>query len=192
MDERKEFEGVGDVFESTETQDKMKLDLNNIEATPSGLETESRFGEAEEIESTPAYEEIPEESFEPVAEPVVEEAPTAPVEKKAKKEKKPKAKKDKEKMHKILRIAIIVIVSIATLWTVMYTVDHVLACQGITPFFSVSETVYEDGSLSYKCLGYKVQFMFDANDNLTQKCVPFWEDGPNDIRFARGELFEAY
>ena len=95
-------------------------------------------------------------------------------------------------MHKILRIAIIVIVSIATLWTVMYTVDHVLACQGITPFFAVSETVYEDGSLSYKCLGYKVQFMFDANDNLTQKCVPFWEDGPNDIRFARGELFEVY
>lgn len=193
MDERKEFDGVGDVFESTETQDKMKLDLNNIEATPSGLDNESRFGEAEEYEDVPVFEETPIEVVEPVAEPVVfEEVPEEPKTKKAKKEKKPKAKKDKEKMHKILRIAIIVIVSIATLWTVMYTVDHVLACQGITPFFAVSETVYEDGSLSYKCLGYKVQFMFDANDNLTQKCVPFWEDGPNDIRFARGELFEVY
>lgn len=184
MDER--FEGV----ESTLTQDKMKLDLNNIEATQSGLETENRFGEAEELEETPTapvYEEAPERNLDPVITFKVEETPE---ETKTKKAKKPKAKK-KGTGAKIFRIAVIVIVSIATLWTVMYTVDHVLACQGITPFFAVSETVYEDGSLSYKCLGYKVQFMFDANDNLTQKCVPIWEDGPNDIRYARGELFEV-
>lgn len=188
MDERKDFEGV----EVSSTQDKMKLDLNNIEATQSGLETENRFGEAEEIAETPVYEETPVIAPDPVvvfgAQETFDEEPKK---KKAKKEKKPKAKSGKGNGAKIFRIAVIVIVSIATLWTVMYTVDHVLACQGITPFFAISETVYEDGSLSYKCLGYKVQFMFDANDNLTQKCVPIWEDGPNDIRYARGELFEV-
>lgn len=193
MNERKDFEGIGETYESAVPQDKMKLDLNNIEATQSGLETENRFGEAEEIDEAPVapvYEETPVTTPDPVAvfgvSETFDEEP-----KKAKKAKAPKAKSGKGNGAKIFRIAVIVIVSIATLWTVMYTVDHVLACQGITPFFAVSETVYEDGSLSYKCLGYKVQFMFDANDNLTQKCVPIWEDGPNDIRYARGELFEV-
>ena len=27
----------------------------------------------------------------------------------------------------------------------------------------------------------KIQFRFDSNGNLTQKCVPTWKDGPNDI-----------
>ncbi len=160
----------------------------------------------------PVVEEIIEEEPEvPAEEEPVEEAPAqaAPVvapilldevpedvepevkqEKKAKKEKKEKQPKDKTSKTKFLQIALIVIVSIATLWTVMYTVDHTLAAQGISPMFAISETEYDDHSLSYKCLGYKVQFMFDSNDRLTQKCVPAWKDGPNDIREQQGLIFE--
>lgn len=116
--------------------------------------------------------------------------PEVKQEKKAKKEKKEKQPKDKTSKTKFLQIALIVIVSIATLWTVMYTVDHTLAAQGISPMFAISETEYDDHSLSYKCLGYKVQFMFDSNDRLTQKCVPAWKDGPNDIREQQGLIFE--
>lgn len=161
----------------------------------------------EPVIEEPAVEEVIEEEPEaPAEEEPVEAAPVvAPVlldpiveddepevkqEKKSKKEKKEKQPKDKTSKVKFLQIALIVIVSFATLWTVMYTVDHTLAAQGISPMFALSETEYDDGSLSYKCLGYKVQFMFDSNDRLTQKCVPAWEDGPNDIREQQGLLFE--
>lgn len=201
MDERINLEGVDGAVEGVSSQNRVKLDFENIESTESGFAAENRFGEAQEINpvqpqpvqaeapvAPPMNAQVNEMQFN-FAPPPIEEPTESKKAKKEKKAKVPKGKKDKETVHKILRIAIIVIVSIATLWTVMYTVDHVLACQGITPFFALSETEFEDGSLSYTCLGYKVQFMFDANDNLTQKCVPIWEDGPNDVRYARGELF---
>ncbi len=102
----------------------------------------------------------------------------------------PQKKKEKIKFN-VLQIILIVIVSIAALWTVIYTVDHTLAAQGYSPAFSVSSKVYNDESYSFTCLGYKVQFMYDANGNLTQKCVPLLTDGPNDIREAKGEIFEV-
>ena len=157
----------------------------------------------EPIIEEPVFEEIIEDepeapAEEPVApvaapvllDPIVDDEPEVQEIKKEKKVKQPKQPKDKASKVKLLQIALIVIVSVATLWTVMYTVDHTLAAQGISPMFALSETEYDDHSLSYKCLGYKVQFMFDSNDRLTQKCVPAWEDGPNDIRAQQGLIFE--
>lgn len=148
----------------------------------------------EEEPEAPAEEEPVEAA--PVVAPVLldevpeDDEPEVKQDKKAKKEKKEKQPKDKKSKTKFLQIALITVVSIATLWTVMYTVDHTLAAQGISPMFAISETEYDDHSLSYKCLGYKVQFMFDSNDRLTQKCVPAWKDGPNDIREQQGLIFE--
>lgn len=123
--------------------------------------------------------------------------------KKAKQPLTPEAKKAKKaKQNKafgtFIRIFVIVILSVATLWTVMYTVDHTLAAQGIGPVFSYSEKEYtvsyidsEDaGAWSYECLGYKIQFVFDESGKLTQDCVWAWEEGPNDILSQRGVLFE--
>lgn len=114
-----------------------------------------------------------------------------PKEKKVK-EKKPKEKKVKEKKPKkektvgekfnALQIVLICVASVVALWTAMYTVDHTLAANGVSPVFCKMTEEFEDGSASYKGLGYKVQFKFDNNGNLTQKCLPIWKDGPNDIK----------
>ena len=96
-----------------------------------------------------------------------------------------KAKKARGKTKlKPLQIILICVFSVITAWFVIFTVDHTLAAQGISPLFSVETHTYEDGSTSYAGLGYKIQFRFDANGNLTQKCVPFWQEGPNDIVHA--------
>ena len=173
----------------------------------------------------PVVEEIVEEPVieEPVFEEVIEDEPEAPAEepaapvaapvlldpivddepevqevKKEKKVKQPKQPKDKASRVKLLQIALIVIVSVATLWTVMYTVDHTLAAQGIGPVFSYNNSEYtvsyinseEAGAWSYDCLGYKVQFLFDESGQLKQDCVWAWEEGPNDVLLKRGVLFE--
>ncbi|MBR3836238.1 MAG: hypothetical protein IKJ69_05580 [Clostridia bacterium] len=208
MDEKKNLDRIDELHESTSSENRIKFNLADIEATDVALE--ERFGTAPEIVEeempSPTIEVAPveEEIFEEVVEPEEPVAAAAPVMKiidetttvisddepvKAE-EKKPKKAKKKMKFN-ALQIIIIAVVAIATLWTVIYTVDHTLAAQGYSPAFSVSSTAYDDGSVSYKCLGYKVQFMYDSNDNLTQKCVPFWEDGPNDIRFNQGLLFEV-
>ncbi|MBP9988462.1 MAG: hypothetical protein KBT46_03095 [Ruminococcus sp.] len=104
---------------------------------------------------------------------------------KPKKEKKPKKKKVKNKNNSKLcgwQIAIIAVLGVITLWIAIFTVDHTLAANGLSPFFSKMTQEYEDGSQSYKGLGYKIQFKFDSNGNLTQKCVPFWQTGPNDVQ----------
>ena len=64
---------------------------------------------------------------------------------------------------------------------IVFTTDHTIAAQGYSPVFCVQTQSYEDGSASFKGLGYKIQFRFDSSGNLTQKCVPAWKDGPNDI-----------
>ncbi len=178
------------------------IDVTPVEDIEEPVYEEPVFEEpvAEELDiiEEPIIEEVIEEEPEaaPVAAPVFldpidDDEPEQKQEKKTKKEKKEKQPKDKTSKIKFLQIALIVIVSVATLWTVMYTVDHTLAAQGISPMFALSETEYDDHSLSYKCLGYKVQFMFDSNDRLTQKCVPAWEEGPNDIREQQGLIFEV-
>lgn len=201
MDE-KNLDKIDELLESTSAENRIKFDLSDIESTETSLE--DRFGVAPEedempaptVDVTPVVEE-PVEVTEPapVAAPVmkiVDETTTVISDEAPVKAEEPKKKKSKSNAKlSALQIVLITIVSIATLWTVMYTVDHTLAAQGYSPAFSVSSQAYDDGSVSYKCLGYKVQFMYDSNDNLTQKCVPFWKDGPNDIRYDQGLLFEV-
>ena len=92
------------------------------------------------------------------------------------------AKKPKEKVKfNALQIVLMCVVGVALLWCIVFTADHTLAAQGYSPIFCVQTQSYEDGSASYKGLGYKIQFRFDSDGNLTQKCVPAWKDGPNDI-----------
>ena len=91
-----------------------------------------------------------------------------------------KAPKQKVKFN-ALQIVLMCIVGVVLLWCVVFTVDHTLAAQGYSPVFCAETQKYEDGSANYTGLGYKIQFRFDSGDNLTQKCVPIWKDGPNDI-----------
>lgn len=93
---------------------------------------------------------------------------------------KPKKKKEKIKFN-ALQIVLMSVLGVALLWCIVFTVDHTVSAQGYSPIFCVETQAYEDGSASYTGLGYKIQFRFDSSDNLTQKCVPFWKDGPNDI-----------
>lgn len=94
--------------------------------------------------------------------------------------KKKKGKKSKSKL-KGWQIAIISVLGVITLWTCIFTVDHTLAANGMSPLFCKMTMEDEIGNQSYKGLGYKIQFRFDKAGNLTQKCLPFWKDGPNDI-----------
>lgn len=92
------------------------------------------------------------------------------------------AKKPKEKVKfNALQIVLMCVVGVALLWCIVFTADHTIAAQGYSPIFCVQTQSYEDGSASYRGLGYKIQFRFDSAGNLTQKCVPAWKDGPNDI-----------
>lgn len=93
-----------------------------------------------------------------------------------------KAKKQKEPLKlKPIQIILMAVVGLVALWFVIFTVDHTLAANGISPVFCKKEVEYDDGSVSYKGLGYKVQFKFDAQGNLTQMVLPAWKDGPNDV-----------
>ncbi len=217
MDENKNLDKIDELLDGTSEENRVRFNLSDIQATESEADIPAQFSAPEEVDAVSSEPEMP---VAPAAsvEPTVQFVPTAPVApeavqapvmnnagaapqfapnaapapaakaKKAKKEKKPK---DKGKAVKALQGIVIALVAVVTLWTVMYTVDHTLAAQGYSPAFSVDHTEYDDGSYSYKCLGYKVQFMYDSNNNLTQKCVFFWEDGPNDIRYNNGELFEV-
>lgn len=196
MDEFKNMNG------NSVEDNKVKIDFSNIESTESGFASEDSFGVAEEVAEAPveAVEQPVEQT--PVTQmPVQPQIPAEP-EKKSKKdvdsetEKKKKAKKNKN-LGTFVRVFVISLLSVITLWTVMYTVDHSLAAQGIAPLFSVSSTEYtvsyletdKPAAFSYKCLGYKVQFLTNENYQLTQDCVWAWEDGPNDILLQRGQLF---
>lgn len=91
-------------------------------------------------------------------------------------------KKHREKVKfNALQIVLMCVVGVALLWCIVFTADHTIAAQGYSPIFCVQTQSYEDGSASFKGLGYKIQFRFDSSGNLTQKCVPAWKDGPNDI-----------
>ena len=178
---------------------KVKIDFSNIESTESGFASEDSFGVEEEVAEAPveAVEQPVEQT--PVTQmPVQPQIPAEP-ENKSKKDagsEVAKAKKNKN-LGTFVRVFVISLLSVITLWTVMYTVDHSLAAQGIAPLFSVSSTEYtvsyletdKPAAFSYKCLGYKVQFLTNENYQLTQDCVWAWEEGPNDILLQRGQLF---
>lgn len=191
MDEFKNMNG------NSVEDNKVKIDFSNIESTESGFASEDRFGITEETAEAPV-----ETAPQPVTQmPIQPQTPAEP-EKKNKKNvdsevaKEKKAKKNKN-LGTFIRVFVISLLSVITLWTVMYTVDHSLAAQGIAPLFSVSSTEYtvsyletdKPAAFSYKCLGYKVQFLTNENYQLTQDCVWAWEEGPNDILLQRGQLF---
>lgn len=184
-------------------ENKVRIDFSNIESTESGFASTDRFGVAEETAEAPAEATVqPVEQIPVTQMPVQPQIPAEPktnnkkdTDSEAAKEK--KAKKNKN-IGTIVRVCVITLLSVITLWTVMYTVDHSLAAQGIAPLFSVSSTEYtvsyletdnKPAAFSYKCLGYKVQFLTNENYQLTQDCVWAWEDGPNDILLQRGQLF---
>lgn len=202
MDENKNLDRIDELLESTSAENRVKFNLSDIEQMEPETTLESRFGTAPEedkipapaVEVTSVADDVEEPEFidEPVVAPVmkiVDETATVISDEAPAKAEEPK-KKGKVKFN-ALQIILIAIVSLATLWTIMYTVDHTLAAQGYSPAFSISSQKYDDESVSFTCLGYKVQFMYDSNDNLTQKCVPIWKDGPNDIRVQQGLLFEV-
>lgn len=193
MDEFKNMNG------NSAEDNKVKIDFSNIESTESGFASEDSFGVAEEVAEAPveAVEQPVEQT--PVTQmPVQPQIPAEP-ENKSKKDagsEVAKAKKNKN-LGTFVRVFVISLLSVITLWTVMYTVDHSLAAQGIAPLFSASSTEYtvsyletdKPAAFSYKCLGYKVQFLTNENYQLTQDCVWAWEEGPNDILLQRGQLF---
>ncbi len=205
MDEIKNTNGNAEFPVNSPEENKVKIDFANIEATESGFAVNERFGVAEEYKQE-APAEAPQTPVEVAPQPVQQmpvqpQIPAQP-EKKSKKNVAPEAAKEKKaKKNKnlgtFIRVFVISILSVITLWTVMYTVDHSLAAQGIAPLFSVSSTEYtvsyletdKPAAFSYKCLGYKVQFLTNENYQLTQDCVWAWEDGPNDILLQRGQLF---
>ena len=202
---RKNFDKIDELLKSTSSDKRIKFDINDVESVkgpeledavevvaPNTVEV-APIEEAEEIIEDPVEEVV--ENI-PVEEPqgiciidetsttvIFEEGPDMTVDELVSPA---KAKKKKEKgkiKFKPVQIVIMAILALATLWCIFFTVDHTLAAQGISPVFSKKVSEYEDGSVSYKGLGYKAQFRFDRNGALTQKVCPFWEEGPNDIAY---------
>ena len=179
------------------------------EPTPSIIELEAKFSEPEVEEPAPSVVAVEPIKDEPVQETskqkkepvrtenqqiciidetstsvVIEQGPDISVNEivSAGTAKPAKAKKSKEPLKlKPVQIVIMAIAGLIALWFVMFTVDHTLAANGVSPVFCRETESFMDGSASYKGLGYKVQFKFDANGNLTQKVLPAWQEGPNDV-----------
>lgn len=236
MDEFKNLNENGELFSNTPDENKVKIDFDNIESTESGIALEEKFGAAQEEFAEPAAVEEtvavqPEEPIE-VAAPVEYAAPAeqpmpvepqqvpvqpvpvaqpAPAKQKSKKSaasKKEKKAKRKKAFGIFIRVFIITVLSVVTLWTVIYTVDHVMAAQGYVPPFAISKTKYDMVYLadynsnreannksrlyaySYECLGYKVQHLYNADLEREVDFVWAWEKGVIDELYDRGELFK--
>ncbi len=196
MDENKNLDKIDELLESTSSENRVKFNLADIKTTETEAVFEPVFTEPEEIPVAA----VAVEPVKPVAPTVqvIEETQTVIFDNEPVKAETPKREEKAEKAEKggkaklsVLQLVLIAVVAVATLWTLLYTVDHTLAAQGYSPAFSISHKAYDDDSHSYTCLGYKVQFMYDANGNLTQKCVPLLTKGPNDIREANGEIIEV-
>lgn len=214
MEENKNLEKIDELLESTSQDKRIKFDINDVETfegpkfdeaeeetVPNTVNVESVKEKLEE-----KFEEAPEETVEKVAEAetkaeveapasqvvqivdetsttfIFEEGPELTVSELTI-DSQVKAPKEKIKF-KPFQIVLMAILGVIALWFILFTVDHTLAANGISPVFCKQEAQYEDGSASYKGLGYKVQFKFDNNGNLTQKVCPAWQDGPNDIIHA--------
>ena len=198
---KKDLNKIDELLESTSNDKRIKFDINDVEEVKGPeLEDAVEAVAPNTVEVTPIAEEaeeIIEEPVEdiPVEEPqgiciidetsttvIFEEGPDMTIDELVSPA---KVKKAKGKIKfKPVQIVIMAILALATLWCIFFTVDHTLAAQGISPVFSKKVSEYEDGSVSYKGLGYKAQFRFDQNGALTQKVCPFWEEGPNDIIHA--------
>lgn len=204
MDERNNLDKVDELLESTSEEKRIKFNINEIEAVegPKIDDPVPSFAKEEET-AAPQNDEKAEEISEPVQAQqniciidetsttvVIEQGPDlkateihAAVEAAPAVAKLPEIK-EKVKFS-VLQIIAMVVVGIIALWFVMFTVDHVFAVNGTFPVFSKMEAEYENGSKSFKGLGYKVQFTFDENGTLSQSCDPFWAKGPNDARTDR-------
>ena len=200
MDENKNTFNLDELLEMTSRNKGMESDTSDIE--PIDIVPIDDFDEIEPVENTPAHvveakpiahEEIEQPNIgfcivdETSTSVTIEEGPDISVNEiiPSKRAKKPKPT-GKIKFHP-LQIVLMAVVGIIALWCIAFTVDHTLAANGISPVFSIKSAEYEDQSISYKGPGYKIQFKFDSNKNLTQACVPFWKDGPNDIDHAETE-----
>ncbi len=182
-------------------------DFGNVEYTEEAM-PEEQPAPAQQI----PVQQIPAQQI-PMQQMPVQPAPTKK-KKKAKKsaeEKKAKRAKRNKNFGIFVRVFVITILSVVTLWTVAYTIDHVLAAQGYAPVFVIEKTKYdiiylsdenevlrnnnyqEDELMyaySYECLGYKIQHMYDENCNPEVDFVWAWEKGAVDELYDRGELFK--
>lgn len=209
MDENKNNpDKIDELLESTSSENRIKFNFAEIESIK-GPEIEEIISDTPDKKASPKAEPLPVIKAEPIDEPkpskqpvqteqqqfsiidetsttvTFEEGPDISIDE-ISPSKKSKVKKPKEKIKfSVLQIVLISVAAVITLWFVFFTVDHTLAAQGISPIFCRETAVYEDNSASYKGLGYKIQFKFDSKGNLTQKCLPAWKDGPNDL--AHGE-----
>ena len=199
-DNRDKLDKVNELTDSTSSENKIKFNLSKIEeiAGPVIEEPAPSVVAVEPIKDEPVQE-TPKPKKEPVqtgnqqiciidetsTSVVIEQGPDISVNEivSAGTTVKPaKVKKPKEPLKlKPIHIVIMAIAGVIALWFVMFTVDHTLAANGVSPVFCRETETFTDGSASYKGLGYKVQFKFDANGNLTQKVLPAWQEGPNDI-----------
>ena len=257
MDEFKNLNGNGELFNDNPDNNKVKIDFGSIESTESGIALEEKFGAAQEFDfpvdsvEAPVEEQIedfgniefaeeamPQEPIDPAPQIPVQQMPAqqmpvqqmpvqqmpvqqmpaqpAPAKKKKKakksvEEKKAKRAKRNKNFGIFIRIFVITILSVVTLWTVAYTVDHVLAAQGYAPVFVIEKTKYDiiylsdeneilrsNGydenelmyAYSYECLGYKIQHVYDEKCNPEVDFVWAWEKGAVDELYDRGELFK--
>ncbi|MCQ2485779.1 MAG: hypothetical protein MJ168_10670 [Clostridia bacterium] len=193
MENKNNLNKADELLESTSAEKRIKFNFNEIEAVdgpqiedpvPAFAKSEKKPVEkkAEPVQTQPNICIIDETSTTVVIEQgpdlsanEIAPAPTAI---------KQSAPKEPVKFS-VFQIIAMVLVGIISLWFVMFTVDHAFAVNGTYPIFSKLDAEYENGSKSFKGLGYKVQFTFDENGTLSQSCDPIWKEGPNDSRADR-------
>lgn len=84
----------------------------------------------------------------------------------------PKLPKEKVKF-KPVHIIVLALVALIALWTAIYTVDHTLAANGLSPsiFCKLDENSEDSHIVRYKGLGYTVEYVLDDNGSLiSQSC----------------------
>lgn len=195
---------IDELLESTSAENRIKFNEDDAIDELSHQETEPAVESAEPFAQNIETSSIPDEDFEDEDEGdsicIIDETSTTIeltdstetyTDSDSSEPAKKKKKKEKIKFN-ALQIVLISVLGVALLWCIAFTVDHTISAQGYSPIFCVETQTYEDGSANYKGLGYKIQFRFDSAGNLTQKCVPVWKDGPNDIadKQASGASFE--
>ena len=195
---------IDELLESTSAENRIKFNEDDAIDELSRQETEPAAENVEPVAQNIETASIPEEDFEDEDEGdsicIIDETSTTieltdstePYTNSDSLEPAKKKKKKEKIKFNALQIVLMSVLGVALLWCIAFTADHTIAAQGYSPIFCVQTQLYEDGSASYKGLGYKIQFRFDSDGNLTQKCVPVWKDGPNDIadKQASGASFE--
>lgn len=199
-DNEKKLFSMDELLEITSRDKKKEFNLSDVESIDvdpiDEFENEPRIIPAPVVEANPIdTEEKEPELLEPgfciidetSTSVTIEEGPDVSINEIIPSKKARKPKPTGKIKFSPLQIVLMAVLGVVALWFVAFTVDHTLAANGISPVFSIKSAEYEDQSVSYKGLGYKIQFKFDRNKNLTQDCVPFWKDGPNDIDHAENK-----